>query len=658
MHSSFANRLSGLAEWRQAVGHELALLGRFLAEHDLLGDAQMPQLLALRQRLASEKLTVAFVAEFSRGKSELINAILFADAGRRILPATPGRTTMCPVEMGFDPEQRPELALLPIETRLQGLALVDLRGRTEPWSRVPLDPSRPEALAQALAAVTRTRRVDKDTARALGFWNDDTPHDNPPIGEDGLVEVPAWRHALINFPHPLLQRGLVVLDTPGLNAIGAEPELTLGLLPSAHATVFVLGADTGVTRSDLDIWREHLSGKALERFVVLNKIDALQDPLQTPAEVEQQIELQVALTADTLGLPKQRVFALSARNALAARVKADVPSLLQSRLPDLEAALAGELLPRQRELLHATVQVGVQGLKQHAERRITDRRRQIAEQLLELRGLRGKSGARVQLMLQRLDAEMLEFETCTQRMVALRAVHAKQLRAVLAQLSSDVVRREVAGMTSGSGKLAFALRAEAAFGTMVKRLRAHLGLALEQAQEMHQMWVAGTEQLNTQFGFALAVEPLPDGQSCRRELAQVERNTSRYLSLTQSWRLALPGFAEQFRRLLTSRLRVAVEAAASEFELWSKGATGQWDVQLRERREVLRRRRVALERMSVAAGELEERIAEVQAQEAELDELHARVLTQCLTVLQVADDDANPVSRPMPLMPGVEARAA
>ncbi|MGC4060668.1 MAG: hypothetical protein QM749_07395 [Aquabacterium sp.] len=29
------------------------------------------------------------------------------------------------------------------------------------------------------------------------------------------VEVPVWRHARINLPHPLLKRGLVVLDTPG-----------------------------------------------------------------------------------------------------------------------------------------------------------------------------------------------------------------------------------------------------------------------------------------------------------------------------------------------------------------------------------------------------------------------------------------------------------
>ena len=39
---------------------------------------------------------VAFVAEFSRGKSELINAVFFAGYKRRIMPASAGRTTSAP----------------------------------------------------------------------------------------------------------------------------------------------------------------------------------------------------------------------------------------------------------------------------------------------------------------------------------------------------------------------------------------------------------------------------------------------------------------------------------------------------------------------------------------------------------------------------------
>ena len=77
--------------------------------------------------------------------------------------------------------------------------------------------------------------------------------------------------------HPLLEQGLVILDTPGLNAIGAEPELTLSLLPNAHAVLFILAADTGVTQSDLSVWREYVNaGQRRDgRLVVLNKIDSL-----------------------------------------------------------------------------------------------------------------------------------------------------------------------------------------------------------------------------------------------------------------------------------------------------------------------------------------------------------------------------------------------
>jgi GTPase Era involved in 16S rRNA processing len=94
-----------------------------------------------------------------------------------------------------------------------------------------------------------------------------------------MVEISHWRHAIINFPHPLLKQGLVILDTPGLNAIGTEPELTLNLIPNAHAVLFILAADTGVT-SDIEVWRNHI-GAGAGRLVVLNKIDSMWDELRS-----------------------------------------------------------------------------------------------------------------------------------------------------------------------------------------------------------------------------------------------------------------------------------------------------------------------------------------------------------------------------------------
>ena len=54
---------------------------------------------------------------------------------------------------------------------------------------------------------------------------------------------------------------------------------------------------------------------------MLNKIDALADPLATREAVDAQIEQQRQTTAETLGVASERVFALSAREALAARVE-------------------------------------------------------------------------------------------------------------------------------------------------------------------------------------------------------------------------------------------------------------------------------------------------------------------------------------------------
>ena len=625
--SAIAHGLDMLASWRDQLGQQISGLGRLLADNELLDDADIATVSALRERLASDKVVVAFVAEFSRGKSELINAIFFADAGRRVLPATPGRTTMCPVELRYDEDMPARLSLLPIETRLRGLALADLRGREEPWQHVPLDTRDARMLASALGAVTRTQRVSVEQARALGFWSDEQPEDNPPQAADGTVEVPAWRHALINYPHPLLERGLVVIDTPGLNAIGAEPELTLGLLPNAHAVVFVLAADTGVTKSDLAIWREHLGAASLERFVVLNKIDTLADPLATPQEVATQIERQRTDAAAMLEVPSARVFALSARDALAARVErgADADALAESGLPPLERALAAELLQRRREMLVQSVLAVVQQLRTSGTRRLADRRRQVAEQLLELRGLRGKSGAKLRMMIERVNAEAAEFERCTSRLAALRAVQLRILRSVMAVLGSDALRVEVAAMQSAIGARPFNLGGRSAFAALMTRLRAALGRAEAQSGEMRQMLDASFAQLNAEFGFAFVVSPVPSLAAYTTELGRIEENYGRYFGFGQAWRMATPGFAEQFRRMLLAKLRVVFENAAGEIELWSKAASGQVELQLRERRRAFARRREALQRVQGASDDLEQRIAEVQQQDEQLATMHTRI---------------------------------
>jgi hypothetical protein len=624
MTTSFATSLDALTGWRTVLGQRLGETARFLDDHDLVDGAAAAQVAALRDRLANDKLVLAFVAEFSRGKSELINAIFFADTGRRVLPATPGRTTMCPVELAWDADEPASLMLLPIETRNEGLSLGELRGQRRAWKIVPLQLGDPDQLAQSLQEVTRTDWVSQDQARALGFWDDARPDDKPPVDANGRVEVPAWRHALINYPHPLLKQGLVVLDTPGLNAIGAEPELTLSLLPTAHATVFILGADTGVTKSDLEIWRDHLGPHAPTRFVVLNKIDALVDPLATREQVDAQIETQRRETARTLGIDARRVFPLSARQALAARVVDDPVTLEASRLPELEVALGTQLLPQRRKVLEDVVLDGAQQIENHVARRLGDHRRQLAEQMLELRGLRGKSGAKLRLMLQRVETEAGEFEQCTVRLQALRVVHSRMLKDTLVGLSSDRLREEVSAMQTAMNASLLNLGAKKAFLALCERLRGLLGAAQGRSIEMRDMLGASFTKLNAEFGFSLALTKTPDLERFTNELSLIERSYVQYLGLTQALRLSQPKFMEQFRRMLVSKLRVVFENATGELEMWNKSTSAQIDSQLRERRRNFRRRRESLERVQNAASDLELRIAELEEQDGRLQNFLGR----------------------------------
>ncbi len=618
MTPSFAISLDALSGWRMTLGRRLDDVSRYLSDRELVDPPAVAQLTALRERLGNEKLVVAFVAEFSRGKSELINAIFFADTGRRVLPATPGRTTMCPVELAWDADESAALLLLPIETRLEGLSLGELRTQRRAWTIRPLQISDPERLAEALQEVTRTKWVAKTQARELGFWDAAAPDDNPPVDDEGRVEVPAWRHALINYPHPLLKQGLVVLDTPGLNAIGAEPELTLSLLPSAHATVFILGADTGVTKSDLDVWRDHLGTHALSRFVVLNKIDALRDPLATVEQVDAQITARCVETARTLGVGIERVFPLSARQALAARVNGDDAGLLESRLPALEAALVAQLLPQRRQVLEQIVVEGARQLETHVARRLGDQRRQFAEQILELRGLRGKSAGKLRLMLERVDLETAEFEQCTVRLQALRAVHSRMLRDALIRLSSDRLRDEVVAMQAQMSASLLNLGAKKAFVALCARLRALLDDAQTRSNEIRDMLGASFGKLNGEFGFGLAMTKSPELARFGDELREVEVGYVQYLGLSRALRLAQPKFLEQFRRMLMSKLRVVFENASADLELWNKATSSQVDSQLRERRRNFRRRRESLERVQAAASELELRIVELETHDERL----------------------------------------
>ena len=622
--------------WRRQFAQRLKQLSEWLSEHELMDAGVLARLDQLQSQVKADKVMVAFVAEFSRGKSELINAVFFAGYGRRIMPASAGRTTMCPTELGYDADVAPCLRLLPIETRLQPQSLLEWRSAPQEWERIDLDVNDPAQLAQAIEKVAEVVRVDQAQARALGFWHDETPEDNPLPGPDGLIEVPRWRHALINMAHPLLKQGLVILDTPGLNAIGAEPELTVSLLPQAHAVVFILAADAGVSKSDLTIWREHLAPAAERidsRLVVLNKIDTLWDDLSTPEYIAAQIQRQRESSARVLGLSEDQVIAVSAQKGLLAKVQHDPERLAASRLPELEQALGEGLLGRRKRILQGVVSDGIQELQRETGRMLHAQERELVEQLQELEGLRGKNATVIRQMRLRIEQEQAEFDSSGARIQAVRSVHLKLLRELFGLLSTTTLKTEVAQLAEALKKPGIKFGVKKTYGESFDRLRDVLQRSQKMGEDIQTMLVNSFKSLNVEFGFSLQPPAAPDLKRYRDDLALIERNHVQYLGLTNALKLAQPEFAERLARALMSRLKAVFDAALVEVEAWNKSAAAQLDGQLRERRRNFTRRIEAVTRIQTAASGLDDRIGELTQMSAALSATQARLAELCAQLL-------------------------
>lgn len=353
----FKEQLHEYSQWREQLMRSIEMYREWRRRYGMTDLHSTDTILNILNGLENDRITLAFAAEFSRGKTELINSLFFAETGVRLLPSSPGRTTMCPTEIFYDKEGGSYIRVLSIETRLEDDSLIEYKQRPECWKQITLDCESPAQMQEAFKQLVATKVVPREMADKLGLWNE---HE---AAEQGManattVEIPYWRHALISFPHPLLKEGLCILDTPGLNALGTEPELTLSMLPSAQAIVFVLAADTGVTKSDLEMWRNHICSARNSKqglAVVMNKIDAMWEDLAGENGYEASIKKQITTSATVLKLDPNLIFPVSAKQALLAKINGNPDLLVKSRLAALENYLSDDILKQRRRILMDTV---------------------------------------------------------------------------------------------------------------------------------------------------------------------------------------------------------------------------------------------------------------------------------------------------------------
>ncbi len=640
--SLISQRIEAYGQWRSHLLDAVERYRGWLAQSELSDPSLQARLLRIKEQLRDDTMSVAFVAEFSRGKSELINAIFFAQYGQRVLPSSAGRTTMCPTELMFDARIPVGIRLLPIETRLLNETITELKTQQERWVQVAADADDVNSLRGAFESVRQTKRVPTDEAAKLGMYDasDDTSPYQP--DEDGLVEVPCWRHAIVNVPHPLLELGLVIIDTPGLNAIGSEPELTLNLIPSAHAVLFVLAADAGVTRTDIEIWRDHVTAAHRSgRFVVLNKIDGLWDELKTEEEINREIASQVTSVGRLLDLPPERIYPVSAQKALVGKIHEDRALLARSRLPELEFALSDEMIPQQQAIVRDQVRREFDETSGVTLSVLSARQRNVVEQAFELNGLRGKNMSVVDQMSRRIRGERTDFEKSLRQLQALRTVFTRHSQGIFTNIGLDSLKRHVRDARDLMKASTLSTQLRDGMSSLIGSVRHDFNEADKLVREVTSMMAAMYQRFSLDHGLTLGT---PLGFSLRRFFAEIDRieqihqNQFGMMTLltTEKWALT-----RRFFESVVIRFKDVYETAAREVDAWLRALMTPIETQVKEHQAQLRRRIDSVQRVMEASESLDSKLAELEESRTRIDQQLAILRELVEQVGRVMDQHVN-----------------
>ena len=574
----------------------------------------------LIESLRNDRMTLAFLAEFSRGKTELINAMFFSDFKQRLLPSNVGRTTMCPTEIFYDPAETPYIRLLPIETRKRQESVSALKRQGVEWIKVKLDVDSRDEMTSAMQHLVEVKSVTLEEAKSLGLWDENDPMSATMAIKDGMIEIPAWRHAIISYPHPLLKSGLVVLDTPGLNALGTEPELTLSMIPNAHAILFLLAIDTGVTKSDLEVWQKYVQPAATRRIAVLNKIDLMWDDLKTPEQIAADVQRQVEATSGLLSVLRSHVMAVSAQKALLARVRNDDDLLAKSGIEQLEYLLASDIIPAKQEIMRAAVQREIGSMVEASITTVANQLTASATELKDLAAMSGKNRSMAQAMVARLEADRKNYQATVQ---AFRATYntvtgqgvtlLKQLgeNSIEALLNKDREFIEGAWTTAGLWK-------------SIQLLFAHFTLVsskiLNYSNQIKGLVDMTYAHFHGKFGFARLNPPplnlekhtltMTGLQATAKQFCHDPVNVAKYKHFV----------VQKFYDGLVGEARGVFEMTRLDVEAWLKSALNPLNLQIKEHETVLSKRLENFKKIRDNIGSAEARIKELQAQRAALEQ--------------------------------------
>jgi GTPase SAR1 family protein len=312
--TTFLNDLDRIVKARQAVARHLGTIATTLTQAEADGEKASGKL-ELETEIADAAIAsrnlekgvfrLIVLGDMKRGKSTLLNALI----GENLLPS----------------DVNPCTALLTI-----------LKYGAERRVTVHFNDGKPAEQIDFASFKTRYT-INPEEAKSLEQSQEQA--------------FPTVSHAVVEYPLPLLAKGIEIVDSPGLNDTEARNELSLGYLNNCHAVLFMLRASQPCTLAERRYLENYVKDRGLSIFFLVNAWDQIKESLIDPDDAE---ELQAAeaklrqvfrsnlaeyCQVDSFDVYEERVFEISAIQALRRRVKNADASLAGTGFPEFLGAL-------------------------------------------------------------------------------------------------------------------------------------------------------------------------------------------------------------------------------------------------------------------------------------------------------------------------------
>lgn len=641
--SQLTERLAALQSWRyvhQAQIEAVRGLFKTLQINTLESESAFTKLESLVVR---ERVSIAFLGNIASGKSELINALFFTDTGRRLMPSGLGRTTACITELRFDRERQTGVRLLPIETRESAHTLAQLRSMPSEWRTFPFEADKTESVMRALAAISETKRVSLETAVALGLHSSGVVKPGRTEDEQSLVDVPRWRYAIVNFPHALLDAGLVVIDTPAVATLRSESEFVRDRLPALDAAVLVLDANEGATKTDVETWRDVLntgkspreqaiarSGKMNDgvdaaaaasnqtKLIALNRIDEIDlgvEAQSSPSIFLRQLDQRVHAVAELLHADPMSVIAVSAKLGLLGRLTSEPDKSARSRLYQLERAIA-QTLPDGRQAGVSTIVADALLTELNAIKdNLNNDHVAGMEKLKMLSQLRQKNEVMLSQLTSQAGAKQDKLDALSKALRASKGLHSSICDEMSGMVHPTAIKLELDGLKAQMRQISRPMQANLAMTKFFPHLNTRIGTLQSKVDELYNLFLEmrpkiSRELLVTGVDGVVDIVPFPIARF-HAELVNL-RNEADIL-LRQEDKRSEAIKEKEFNTAVGDRVQKMFDIANRESQVWAKSLFSELEKPVEFARKQMLARVENIDKMNGAEIDLAESISSLQA---------------------------------------------